>query len=119
MGYDQGGLTKLYKSLYIKEKGGYGKNDKKAKRFSLRTQVSSHSAYDLKYNSVDTTMNDYEFEVFTTLNDKIRLPSQPKKINNKDMNIPTELTHEHNKFYATITLKCKDCSEEFTRDFEF
>ncbi|CRG94272.1 trophozoite stage antigen, putative [Plasmodium gallinaceum] len=112
----EGYLTRLYKSLYINEKGINVRKGSRSKKLSLKNETSSESSYDLKSDSVDNSMSEYQFEVFTSLNDKIRTPKK-KKIN-KCVNT-SSLKHEHNNFYATITIKCKECDEQFTRDFEF
>ncbi|CRG99768.1 trophozoite stage antigen, putative [Plasmodium relictum] len=113
----EGYLTRLYKSLYINEKGINVRKCSNSKRISLKNKIPSQDSYDLRSDSTDCSMSEYQFEVFTSLNDKVRIPSKKKKVD-KCVNTST-LKHEHNHFYATITIKCKECDEQFTRNLEF
>ncbi|KAI4838905.1 hypothetical protein MKS88_002416 [Plasmodium brasilianum] len=119
MDYHNGdSLTKLYKSNYMNDKEINARKEyRRSRRSSLKSEIPTQSFYDSnKRSTVDPTMTDYHFEIFTSLNDKIR-PHEKKKIINKAVNTDI-LKHEHNKFCATITIKCKECNEKLTREFE-
>ncbi|SBT33547.1 trophozoite stage antigen [Plasmodium ovale wallikeri] len=119
MGFTYGeNFTRLYRSHRMGEKEMDTRTWGKGKGYSLKSELSSQNSYNInKSYSADTTMSDYHFEIFTTLNDKIR-PQAKKNVANKYVNTDSP-KHEHNNFFATITIKCKECDVKFRRELEF